>query len=422
MLKIVSLLSLLLILRLGLYYQKESKYSNNQTISFETTLLSDPQVLGRTQRIVASPEGREKIFINTALYPRFNYGDYVRITGTVKERLINNEKTILTMNFPKIEAIKNSNNPVLAITSFIRQKVIFLFDKTLPPTSASLLLGIVFGIKKDMGSVFTDQLRFAGVTHVIAASGMNVSMVGGFLSSILVIFFRRQIALVFSLIGILFYAVLAGLEPSIVRATIMGMVGFSAQILGRQSLAIYGIFIAASLMLFISPNILFEVGFQLSCLATSGLIFIRPLFTRNERVDGVESTLRKYAVIGESLTTTISAQLATLPILLANFGSYSLLSVFANGLVLWTVPWLMVLGGIGAILGFIFEPLAKFFLYLSLPLLLYFQKIVSFFGSTGLKLQINEFPLGLTIGYYLILVSTLIILYQKRHDKNKSAL
>ncbi len=417
--KLGIVLLLILIVRLGLYYQKESKHNNGQFMDLETTLFTQPQILGNYQKLTVSSDGRDKIFVTTTRFPRFNYGDYVRISGkikiiqvqptpntsTLKGGLISNEKTILTMSFPKIEAVKISRNDpwylLLSLASVIRQKVTVLFNVALPPASAGLLLGIVFGIKSSFSPEFTENLRTAGVMHVIAASGMNVTMIGGFLSSIFALLFRRQLALVFSIFGIIFYAFIAGLEPSILRATIMGIFGFSALILGRQYLGIYGLGLSAFLMLFISPQLLFDVGFQLSFLATFGLLYIRPIFQGK-------------SLIGEDVATTLAAQLATLPVLLGNFGAYSLLSVIVNGLVLWTVPILMVLGGIGAVVGLVFAPLGKLFLYLSLPLLLYFQNVVSIFGNLGLKFQFQEFPLALSIGYYLVLASILMFIYSKK--------
>ena len=125
-------------------------------------------------------------------------------------------------------------------------------------------------------------------------------------------------------------------------------------------------------MLFISPNLISDIGFQLSFTATLGLILIPKI-----------RAIGKIWVIGNDINTTIAAQIATLPILLINFGTYSIYSVLVNGLVLWTVPILMAIGWIGALVGLIFIPLGQLIIYLCYPLLIYFEKIVDFFGKTG---------------------------------------
>jgi competence protein ComEC len=243
---------------------------------------------------------------------------------------------------------------------------------------------------------------------------MNITMVAAFLNSIFTLFLRRQMALFASILGIVFYAFLAGMQPSIIRAAIMGILVFSSQILGRQSLGAYGLFLTAFIMLFISPQLIFDVGFQLSFTATAGLLYINPIFNR---VGKIRNLINRYPFL-EDISITLSAQIATLPILLVTFGTYSLWSIAVNALVLWTIPVLMILGGVGAIVGMIFAPLGSVLVYLCLPLLLYFQKIVTFFGSLGGILEINTLPLAFVLGYYCLILS--LIFYFSKPKNNET--
>ncbi len=403
----------LLSLRFFFFYHNQNQYKDGEHVSFTTTLLSDPQVVGSQQRISANLASGERILVIVPLIPEFRYGDTVAISGTISQRLLTNKKTLLSIYFPKIKTVKRE--PGLAMLSgvnYVRQKVILMFAKSLPTPSSSLLLGVVFGIKEPMPTDFKDNLRISGVMHVIAASGMNVTIIGGFISSIFAFFLKRQLALIFSIIGILFYAMLAGLEPSIIRASIMGILVFSSQILGRQNMARNGLFLAGFLMLFIEPYLLYDIGFQLSFTATLGLLYIRPLFEQNQSL----KRIIKKSLVGSDITTTIAAQLATLPILLANFGSYSLLSILANGLVLWTIPILMAIGGISAVAGLIFMPLGSLLIYLSYPLLLYFEKTVNFFGQIkGISVGALSWPI--IIGYYSMLSACVLFFGKKSRDK-----
>ena len=398
-LKLLVFLLIVLGFRFYLFYQNQVKFADGQEVSFETAILSQPQVVGSQHRLTANYKN-QKIRIITSRFPELNYGDFVRISGKISSK---NDRAL--MYFPKIETASQSSNVLQAGLQKIhtlRQKLIVLFSKTLPSPSSSLLLGIIFGIKEQMSKDFSENLRATGVFHVIAASGMNVTLIAGFISSLFALFLKRQIAIGLSIFGIAFYAVLAGLEASIIRASIMGILVFSAQIIGRQTLAVNGLFLAGFVMLFISPNIISDIGFQLSFTATLGLIFIPKI-----------RAIRKIGVIGDSINTTIAAQIATLPILLANFGTYSIYSILANGLVLWTVPILMVVGGFGAILGLIVAPLGQLLIYLCYPLLLYFETIVNFFGGIGGVLVVNNFPWQFSVGYYCLLVSGLIIFKKK---------
>ena len=390
---------LILAVRFYFFYDNQHQLANGQQISFETTILSQPQVVGNRQVFTANYQN-QKIRITTGRFPEMNYGDFVRIIGQ-----ISNKNNRVLMYSPKIEAINNSSNILqsgLRRINIFRQKLITLFSKTLPSPSSSLLLGIIFGIKEQMPKDFSNNLKTSGVFHVIAASGMNVTLIGGFISTFFAFFLKRQIAICLSILGIMFYAVLAGLEPSIIRASIMGILVFSAQILGRQTLAINGLFLAGFTMLLVDPTLISDIGFQLSFVATLGLVLIPKI-----------KAIGKIWVIGEGVNTTIAAQIATLPILLANFGTYSLYSILVNGLLLWTVPILMIIGGIGAILGLILMPLGQLLIYLCYPLLLYFETIVNIFGKIGGAITIESLSWQFILGYYCLLSSVLLILRKK---------
>lgn len=396
--------SVLLLVRFSLFYHNQPHFTDGQYLDFETTLFSEPQVFGNYQLLSANLRTTNKIYIKTTLFPKFHYQDTVRVSGNLKVKTLENKRTVMTIYFPKIESVKKDKNLFLSLINSIRQNVILLFSKTLPQPSSSLLLGIVFGIKESMPKDFADNLRTSGVLHVVAASGMNISMVGAFASSIFAFFLRRQIALVVSILVIIFYAFLSGLEPSIIRASIMGILVYTAQILGRQGLATYGLFLAGFTMLYLNPLLIFDIGFQLSFLATFGLLYLRPIFNSNRTIQKVI----KISILGQGILTTIVAQAATLPILLSNFGTYSIWSIVANGLVLWTILPLMAIGGLAATAGVILEPVGRAILYLSIPLLLYFQKMVEIFGGFNPIISFNQFPWELAVGYYLLLLSLII--------------
>ena len=397
----ICFLLFILLLRFFFFFQKGDTYNDGQEIKYETTIFSEPQFTSTIQKISVNLPTGENVYITLPRFPEYSYGDRVAISGTLHKKLLSKNRSIFSQNFPKIEYVKTNKDPILAVTSFIRQRVSQIFNSVFPPDLASLMLGIVFGIKGQMSNDFFNNLKLSGVLHIIAASGMNVTMIGGFLSSFFALFLKRQMAVMLSITGIIFYAFLAGFSASIVRASIMGILVFSSQILGRQSYASYGLFLTAFIMLFLSPGLIFDIGFQLSFAATAGLLYIRPLF--------IFRKLKKIP-FSEDILITLSAQIATLPILLANFGTYSIWSVVVNGLVLWTVPILMIVGGLGALSGLVFEPVGKVFLYLCLPFLLYFKEVVSFF-SKGALFSLETMPFSFILGYYLLLLS--IILYRK---------
>ncbi len=218
--------------------------------------------------------------------------------------------------------------------------------------------------------------------------------------------FRRGTAVLASLLCILIYTFLAGGEAPIVRAAIMGSLAFSAQVFGRQYWAGWALFLTLSLMLLISPDLLFQVGFQLSAAATAGLIFLSPQVNRLFKS-------RFLGLVEADLTETVSAQVAVMPLLLAHFGQFNFLSFFPNVLVAALVPLLMRLGGILLIAGLVSQTLAQVIALLVCVLLRYMVLVIEFFGQMSWLILEWTWPWWLVFGYW----TGLALLFCKKKQK-----
>lgn len=297
----------------------------------------------------------------------------------------------------------NDSGKIVAVST-VKNKVAEVFYKTIPQDHAALLLGIILGEKGKFSPEYNKAIEKTGVMHVIAASGMNVSMLSAFLIGLFLLFVRRQYALVMASIAVVMYAALANFEPSIVRASIMAIIAFGAGLIGRQNTSLYALFLAGFVMIFFDPLIIEDVGFQLSFMATIGIILINPIFAR---------IMSKNAVSEDGMTT-MSAQVTTVPILLFFFGSYSPISIITNLFILWVVPPLMILGGVAAIFSLFMPVLSIPFIYLSLPFLVYFKSIVMITSQFAYEFSLDNPPWLLIAGYYLILLSLILLYYKKR--------
>lgn len=325
-------LLILIVIRFITFSQTQKQYHDGEDIVFIARLVTTPEQKGRLQKFSLEPEGYEPVYISAPLYPEYAYGQVLTVSGRVS--LSEGEKKVFaTMSYPNIR-VEENNSFLYAAIGFIREKVMRIYEKSLPPTAASLLMGIVFGIKQGMNQDFKTALQEVGVFHVVAASGMNVTLIAGFFMVIFGSLLKRQIGLILSIVGIIFYAFLAGLEPSIVRASVMGSIVFLSGILGRQNLALWTLGLTGYLMLLWQPSLIADVGFQLSFLATLGILIIKPVLKFSQKRDRVQG---EHVVI-EDLKTTVAAQLGTLPVLLSAFGQVSFLSLLVNVLVLWTIP------------------------------------------------------------------------------------
>ena len=415
---IIVVLIVVFTIRIWIYYEKNNYFENGEELKIETRLVDDPDIRNGNQQFRIKTDNGQKIYITTGLSPIYKYGYKIKIEGKIKEKVYD-DYSIFTMSYPSLQIDNNDHNFIARSATIIRQKTDILYQKTLSPVSAGLLAGIVFGGDRNLPKEFSDDLRVSGVTHVIAASGMNVTFVASFLMGVFVHIFKRQIAITIAIFGIFFYAFIAGFEPSIVRAAIMGSIVFSARLLGRQNLAIASLVTTVYIMLFYNPSFIADVGFQLSVAATAGIVLLKPI------IDHGFVKLGRVGEIGkEDIGTTIAAQTTTLPILLGTFGSYGLLSILVNALVLWTIPILMVIGALGLIFGAVFEPLGQLIILASAPLLFYFEKVVSYFANFDTTVSIMDVSTSIWIGYYMILGAFIHFMSTKNSKveaKNKNA-
>jgi len=331
-------------------------------------------------------------------------GDFTLLNGKLEKRVINIFYNQLWLIEPDIKQIVPLDSSSLSFRvvyyRFLRNIDIFrawleeIFLRTLPDKEASLLAGIVLGSQKDLPFSFYEALRQSGTLHLVVASGMNVTILGKVVLDIFLKRFRRGTAVLASLLCILIYTFLAGGEAPIVRAAIMGSLAFSAQVFGRQYWAGWALFLTLSLMLLISPDLLFQVGFQLSAAATAGLIFLSPLINRLFKT-------RFLGLVEADLTETVSAQLAVMPLLLAHFGQFNFLSVFPNVLVAALVPLLMRLGGILLIAGMVSQALAQIIAWLVWVPLRYMVLVIEFFGQMSWLILEWTWPWWLVFGYWV---------------------
>lgn len=420
----VSLLAVVLIFRLFSFYSSTKPFTDGEKVEFSFILLKEPTVDGKFQKFTISPDGRERVFITALSFPRFSYGQKLHIRGVIKRQslvakntkngsspdssLLRGENVYNTMFFPTIEA-----RPVdwLSPLAAFRKNLITIFSRSLSPASKSLLLGIVFGIRSTMPKDLAENLRTTGVIHITAASGMNVTMVAGAVFFLLAGFLRRQIAIVIGVLFVWSYALLAGFEPSILRASIMSSFAFGASLLGRQNTGILVLVMTATLMLFITPALLTDAGFLLSCFSTLGImLFGQVLGGGQYLVDPLQKNEAGslFGGLRQDIQTTIAAQAGAMPILFAYFGQYNLLSIIVNALILWTIPILMILGAFAALLGLIFQPLAVAVLYMCLPLLFFIEYVVTFFARYPVFVQFENISIFFVIGYYCLFLAVFL--------------
>ncbi len=300
----------------------------------------------------------------------FHYGDWVEIRGVPITpphpgfRRYLARKGAYTL-IPRAELYllgQGKGNPLLRFLYGIRARGSALLSRLMPEPYAALANGMILGIESGIPRELYAQFNLTGASHVIVISGSNIALVSGVLMLITswLLRGRRSIAAVVTLTGIGFYVMLVGADPAVVRAGIMGGLVVLAMVMNRQSTALVSLFLAGGLMLLMSPLTLWDVGFQLSFLATLGLIlFSHPLQVRWDAWAGRRLPRLVNNVLVEGLLITIAAQISTMPLVVHVFGRLSLSSFIVNLLILPVQPPILIAGVAALLLAAVFFPLGQ---------------------------------------------------------------
>jgi len=250
-------------------------------------------------------------------------------------------------------------------------------DKYFVSYHSEILKAVLIGEKRYMSDELKRKLNIAGVRHLVAISGMHIIILSQIfvLCGIYLRLYRSQ-AIILALLAIWIFILMIGLPPSALRAGIMGSLLLISQLLGRESAAWYSLTIAATLMLFVDPSLITNIGFQLSFLATLGIVVLCPFL--KEKFDKLK--IPNLFSWKDVLSMSLAAQIFSLPILIYNFGYFSSATPFANLLLTPILPYLMTIGFLVLIAGSVWFHLG---LFLSFPLWIltnYFLIVADFFS------------------------------------------
>lgn len=296
-----------------------------------------------------------------------------------------------TPNTPKIPNIPKTPNSLNPFTP-LQKKLEANLLSFLPNKEAGLLSGIVLGSKKSLSSSLYWQLQQTGTIHIVVASGMNITLLAGFIFPILTLFLKRKIALLPLSFLIWFYALLTGFQPPIIRASIMASLTYLGQEFGRPADSKRILWLTGYVMVLFDPALIGNLAFQLSFMSMLGLIYLGPIFSKAKN-----RVLKLFA-------STLACQIATIPLIMSSFGEYNLLSPLINLLVLWTTPYILGMGLLSAFFSLFIRPIAQLLAYLTYPFLAYFMTIIAFFaGLNVFQIWTPKWGIGLATIYYSVL-------------------
>jgi competence protein ComEC len=317
----------------------------------EGYIVEDPQVSSKNQTLTFRPNGySQDIRVTTSLGQQVFYGDWVVVEGKIAEvknftegfdyqKYLERFNVYAQSYYPKILILKSHElNPIKEILFKIKYAYIKRAGEFLDEPEKSLNIGVLIGGHSNLSQDLVDNFNNTGTSHIIAVSGFNITIIVSALSFLAFVFGRRAYFWI-GLVTIISFVIITGASASVVRAGIMGFLLLVSRSVGRQYSVTPALFFAGLIMLVINPRILFwDVGFQLSFTATLGIIYFSPVLTQ------LTKNWPEILGIKTLVLTTISAILATLPLILFNFGTLSFTAPIVNVLVLPAVPFAMLFG------------------------------------------------------------------------------
>ncbi|OGJ50371.1 hypothetical protein A2335_02850 [Candidatus Peregrinibacteria bacterium RIFOXYB2_FULL_32_7] len=319
------------------------------------------------------------VLISIPRYPEYRYGDILEISGElIKPEIIEDfaydkylarYKIYSVIYSPQIKNLHKNKGDFFYKNIFEFKKYVEnRLNQLFPEPHASFEAGLITGSRKGIPDNLMQDFNTTGLTHIIAISGYNITLVIVLISGLLS-FLHRKTQIICSSITIIVFVIFVGASAAVIRAGIMGVIGLLAIWFGRKSVIAITLIFTAFLMTLLNPKILvYDVGFQLSFLATIGLIYASPKLGKILKLPNILG-------IRESFLMTMSAQVTAVPIILLNFGRLSLISPLANILVAPLIPIAMMFGAfafLGSILNFTLGKILSLPAFLSLELMMKF--------------------------------------------------
>jgi competence protein ComEC len=278
------------------------------------------------------------------------------------------------------------------LPALLRTRYTAALDGALPAPHASMLLGIVLGIKQGIPPELQNALIATGLIHLLVLSGLKVAVFARIVQGALVPILGRLAT--WPALGLIaLYALVGGATPAAVRASAMGGLAIAATHLGRPSHVWTSLALTAAAMLGWHPELAWDVGFQLSFAGTAAIILLTPSIARRFRF--LPHFLR------EPFAVTCAAQIGTAPMMASDFHVVSPIAPLANALTLPILPALVVAGLALGALAAIVPDLARLLAIPIAGLLMYVEQVAYLLGRLpAAAIAVPTFPAWLGVAYY----------------------
>lgn len=238
----------------------------------------------------------------------------------------------------------------------VRDHVHGVFERYVHHPEQTVLSAMVLGLRREIPAEVSEWFARTGTSHVVAISGLHITLLVTVLWTWLVVVgVPRRTAFVVTTVGLVVYLLMIGFRASALRAGLMGWLVVLAGVIGRKRTVLPSLLLAASLLLVYNPRLLrWDIGFQLSFMAVTGIHFFEPKVSR--LLEMVRVPNWSLFPLRSSVALTVSAQALTFPLIVYYFELLSVISIVANVLVVPLLP-LVMFGGMAVAVTSLFSVL-----------------------------------------------------------------
>ncbi|HMM26979.1 MAG TPA: ComEC/Rec2 family competence protein, partial [Aggregatilineaceae bacterium] len=307
-----------------------------------------------------------RVLVQAPLSGRYRYGDRVQITGALtlppayddfsyRDYLARRGIHAL-LRAESVEVVGRGGRPWLRAIYALRERSAAIIEEVLPSPQAPVLAGILLGDESGIPKDVREAFNRTGASHVIAISGANIAVLLRALMGLLTPLAGKDRAALLASVGVAVYAVLVGGDPGVLRAVFMGVLALVASRTGRRAHGLTSLAFAVWVLSAYDPEVLWDIGFQLSVAATLGLVLftddLTALFGRVlGRVFPAATAQRLLGWLSEPLVVSVAAQIATTPLIVYAFGRLSIASLLTNLLIVPVQPYIMIAGWLALVAG-----------------------------------------------------------------------
>ena len=365
-------------------------------------------------KIYSGLSGRLRITVEQKFNTQIEYGDVLNIKAKITEpgdrknqgqldykkylkwRSISH--IVYTDDTKVLKKSREIKNYLLFLSYKIKTKLIRIINASLPSYEAKILEAIMLGNQKAIPDDVYDIFKITGTAHILAVSGMNVGLIAFFLFLFLkLINIKQKYAAIIIFIFIWIFAIITGFDASIVRAAIMASFMLVGIIIDFDVDIFNSLFASALFILLFKTSHLFDIGFQLSYLATFGIIYF------NDYAKSIAVKMPDY--LKEIIATTITAQIFIIPVMINNFHQLSLISIIANFFIVPVSSIIVLLGFVLWGVGMISQQLALIFgasIWFFIKLMMFITEILA--DIPYASVSIKTLPFIFIFFYYLFFI------------------